>query len=607
VRQRLRMISLAGALDERVNSALKQMHMLRCACSELQGSSFLRELLAVVVVLFNYVNFGARGSQKCCAAPRFSGVDVQSLLQLKETKASRGEFPGFHMLHFALMQLLRKRPGLKPECLIEELATLQQAAKLSLDRLVLDLKELRKDHAFILAELREHQTTYCGVQDRDEAELPPELPPEDESNNLLGKLVGRGLELANHARAWMQGSEVFSQPYHPELGSSAGFEEVRAEDGQAPPPGWLWLWRTSRRWQRCWCEIRTSVLVIYKVEEKVRCSGAIYVTLPSKEIVLEDAPAAKAVPFHIQSSDGTRVRLAGGRQEVDRWVEFLNRQLSLPGAGYLEVCEGTSRSLSSGRGRRYYCCTVGRELHGFLRPCDGIQGTPPECTWPIADMVLRPLAASQSSRAAAAFGFIAESPKAGLSWRFQCRSQAEEIAWMQRLSGVSSEEAEAAAGGKSALLALQDQVEDCLATCNPCAGEECDLEGYLSDCSVDSGSDREDSAGESSAAAKRPRAFLRLVEHRLRDGIGTWQRALANTEADCRGLLRFFGLDPADGEHPGLMASQVLEALSDFVQHVETAWADLDRHARSQAAPRPRRRLQDSRRSISSPNLVPAT
>jgi len=331
------------------------------------------------------------------------------------------------------------------------------------------------------------------------------------------------------------------------------------------------------------------------------------VTFPSKEIVLEDAPAAKAVPFHIQNTDGTRVRLAGSRQEVDRWVEFLNKQMCLPGAGYLEVCEGMSHSLGSGRGRRFYCCAVGRELHGFVRPCDGIQGTPPECTWPIADMVLRPLSASQSSRETAAFGFIAENSNAGLSWRFQCRSQAEETAWMQRLSGVSSEVAEATAGGKPALPALQDQEADCLATSSPCAGEERDLEGCLSDCSVDSGSDGEDSAGESSAAAKRPRAFLRLLERRLRNDVGCWQRAVANAEADCQGLLRFFGLDPAGGQRSGLLAAQVLEALSDFVQHVETAWADLERHARSQAAPRPRRRLQDSSRNASSPHLVPAT
>jgi len=553
-------------------------------------------------VLFNYVNFGAQGRQKCCAGPRFCGVDVQTLLQLKETKASRGEFPGFHMLHFALLQLLRQRPGLKPECLIQELATLHQAAKLSLDRLVLDLKELQKDHALVIAELREHHMAYSVIQDPDEAEL----PPEDQNSNLFGKLVGRGLELASFARAWMQGSEVFSQPYHPELGSSAGFEAVRAEDGQAPPPGWLWLWRTSGRWQRCWCEIRTSVLVIYKVEEKEGCSGAIYVTLPSKEVVLEEAPAAKAVPFRIQSADGALVRLAGNRQEVDRWLELLHRQLSSPGAGYLEVCEGTSRSRGSGRGRRYYCCAVGRELHGFVRPCDGIQGTPPECVWPIADMVLRPLAVSQSSRPAVACGFIAENPPSGLSWRFQCRSQAEETAWMQRLGGISSEAADAAAFGKSALPALQDKVEDCLAICSPGEDEGCDLDDGLSDCSLDSGSDGGDSAAESSISGKRPRVFLRRLERRLRSAIRRWQQALASTEADCRRLLHFFGLDPAEGQRLGVAAAQVLEALSDFVQHVETAWADLERHARSQAAPRPRRRLQDSGRSATSPHLVTA-
>eukprot|EP00435_Cladocopium_sp_Y103_P005519 s170_g1.t2 len=114
VRQRLRLLVLADTAEKRVGEALDQLQLLRRACYEIQNSSLLRELLAIIVLLFNYVNFGA-APEKAQVTSSLKGVDVPSLLRLRETKASKGDFPGFHMLHFVVKQLLKQRASWKKE------------------------------------------------------------------------------------------------------------------------------------------------------------------------------------------------------------------------------------------------------------------------------------------------------------------------------------------------------------------------------------------------------------------------------------------------------------------------------------------------------------
>eukprot|EP00971_Amphidinium_carterae_P156802 3108451-Amphidinium_carterae.1 len=71
------------------------------------------------------------------------------------------------------------------------------------------------------------------------------------------------MDLVGFADAWMRGTEVLGglRKTHP---AAPGFNLVLGDDGGAVPPGWLWLLRPSGRWLRCWCEVRHSVLVIYK-------------------------------------------------------------------------------------------------------------------------------------------------------------------------------------------------------------------------------------------------------------------------------------------------------------------------------------------------------
>ncbi|CAK0867343.1 unnamed protein product [Prorocentrum cordatum] len=309
VRERLRLMELRGTLRESVTDAVVELTKLQRACAELQSSRIFGDIIAIVVVLFNYINFGVDSHDPQAASHSMRGVDVQSLLRLRETKAYRGEFPGFNMLHFVLQQLLRRRPDLRPHQLSQELSLLRAASRVSAERLAGELGELREGLRFAEAELLAHAEEYAAPEGGDDAcdsseaeeggggpgepgELCEQPPQPTRAQGLLERLLGRGLEVAKLAEAWMRGDEVVGRPYHPEVCGADGFEPVRAEDGLPPPPGWLWLLRPSGLWQRGWCEIRASVLVVYRVEGE-KCLGAMYVPLPAAEISVGEGGGAE--------------------------------------------------------------------------------------------------------------------------------------------------------------------------------------------------------------------------------------------------------------------------------------------------------------------------
>eukprot|EP00435_Cladocopium_sp_Y103_P005370 s170_g1.t1 len=355
VRQRLRLLVLADTAEKRVGEALDQLQLLRRACYEIQNSSLLRELLAIIVLLFNYVNFGA-APEKAQVTSSLKGVDVPSLLRLRETKASKGDFPGFHMLHFVVKQLLKQRASWKKEKVDEELPSLRRACKVHMERLNSELQELKGDYFFVQTEFQEHREEYHGSDSSDE-----EVEPSTEHPNwgFLDKLLARGLDFANLAEAWLRGDEVLGRPYHPSVGSFAAFDSLQGEDGSAPP-GWLWLCRPSGRWQRCWSEVRGPVLVLYKVELH-HCTGATYVTLPGAlladgnkeetgkdEALLgcqegdsEDSVAPKdGASFELitAGSNGRLLRLcASSRKQAASWRRVIEQVSKRPGAGYLTV------------------------------------------------------------------------------------------------------------------------------------------------------------------------------------------------------------------------------------------------------------------------------
>ncbi|CAJ1350983.1 unnamed protein product [Effrenium voratum] len=199
VRQRLRLLVLSGTAEKRVGEAIAQLRLLRRACYEIQTSALLRELLAIIVVLFNYVNFGAEGKGE------MRGVDVPSLLRLRETKAFKGDFPGFNMLHFVVKQLQKQRETWTKEKLDQELPSLRRAWRVPLERLQGELQELHVDYVFVQTELEDHRKLYHASDPSDDEAAAPEQP----SNwNFLEKLLARGLDFASLADAWLRGDEA---------------------------------------------------------------------------------------------------------------------------------------------------------------------------------------------------------------------------------------------------------------------------------------------------------------------------------------------------------------------------------------------------------------
>ncbi|CAE7230056.1 unnamed protein product, partial [Symbiodinium pilosum] len=72
---------------------------------------------------------------------------------------------------------------------------------------------------------------------------------------------------------------------------------------------------------------------------------------------------------------------------------------------------------------------------------------------------------------------------------------------------------------------------------------------------------------------------LRHLEVEMTGVVEKWSRTLAATEADCRGLLRFFGLGTQEESQLPDATSQLLRALSTFRGQVSEAWAELEHHA----------------------------
>jgi len=586
VRQRLRLLVLADTADKRVAEAIAQLQLLRRACYEIQNSSLLRELLAIIVLLFNYVNFGAAPA-KAQVTGSLKGVDVPSLLRLRETKASKGDFPGFNMLHFVVKQLMKQRESWKKEKVDEELPALRRACKVHMERLNSELQELKGDYVFVQTEFQEHREEYHASDSTDEEE---EVEPTSEHPNwsFLDKLLARGLDLANLAEAWLRGDEVVGRPYHPSVGSFAAFDSLQGEDGSAPP-GWLWLCRPSGRWQRCWSEVRGPVLVLYKVELH-QCVGAIYVALPGallgdgKEettgnVNIEDgvsgeedsAPKAGAnFELITAGSSGRLLRLcAASRKQATSWRRVLEQVAKRPGAGYLTV-SGPGQSQET-----FFCAAAGDELAAYERPRDALEAMSPR--WR--------LGAHRSDRrkcrrsTAVSFQLIAKHDEV---WHFACQDISDAQRWFDFFTGSSADPSASSSRETT-----------------PLEGEAPEVPRDITEAALPSSIPEEPSSDDETAATSSPRESrvetLAQLELTLARHVNRFEQAFRLAEEDCRELLRFFGL-----EDSRFGASSLLESLNDFCGQLRSAWDDLEKaQQKSSRLQTPRKTPRKTPRSAS--------
>lgn len=575
VRQRLRLLVLAGTAEKRVGEGIAQLQLLRRACYEIQNSSLLRELLAIIVLLFNYVNFGAAPpSARQATSGALKGVDVPSLLRLRETKAFKGDFPGFHMLHFVVKQLLKQRDSWKKETLDQELPSLRRASRVHLERVQSELQELRGEYVFVQTELQDHREDYHadGSESDDEAEEPLEEPA---NWGFLEKLLARGLDFANLAEAWLRGDEVLGRPYHPSVGGFRAFEPLQGEEGSAPP-SWLWLQRPSGRWQRCWSEVRGPILVLYKVELH-QCVGATYVALPgallgdsvNKDEVLaqreedgeagEDAaPASASTSFELITtgeSSGRLLRLrASSKKQAASWKSVLEEVASRPGAGYLTVSGPTRTS------ETLFCAAADEELAAFTRPRDALEAVEGLSRWRLRDF---------HCHRSTALSFQLVGKHSEELWHFTCQDITDAQRWFDYFTEPENPEPD-----EVPRLSPSDSCMS-LGIDSGSLKEAFDPEpGLLREATRPIA--EEPSSDEETTATCSPRETrvetLAQLELRLARHVNRLEQAMRAAEADCRELLRFFGLEES---RPG--AASLMESLNDFCGQVRSAWDDLEK------------------------------
>eukprot|EP00928_Gymnodinium_smaydae_P003218 TRINITY_DN11148_c0_g1_i1.p1 TRINITY_DN11148_c0_g1~~TRINITY_DN11148_c0_g1_i1.p1 ORF type:complete len:722 (+),score=161.02 TRINITY_DN11148_c0_g1_i1:173-2338(+) len=310
--QRLRLLSLAKTLETRLSDAVTQLSLVQAACSAVRSSGLFRDLLQVVVVVFNYVNFGdaplpADGDAEHSSTTH--NVDVQSLMRLKDTQAYDGPFPRYNMLHFCLDQLLQQRQESSRGEFEEELRVVSDAAGVSLVQSHNALSQLREELAFVRNELTGHREHYepAVFEASGTVALPEPLPAEVEAETgplefsmlsdegakeeqcdvtrtesetrrgFFAHIAGLFVDSLSFLEQWREGTAVWGL-------ANPCSEAIMHEDGVPPPPGMLRRLRPSGEVRRYWCEVRASLLVMYRIEGTQIYGTMSYVTLPGAEV-----------------------------------------------------------------------------------------------------------------------------------------------------------------------------------------------------------------------------------------------------------------------------------------------------------------------------------
>eukprot|EP00930_Biecheleria_cincta_P039550 TRINITY_DN27181_c0_g1_i1.p1 TRINITY_DN27181_c0_g1~~TRINITY_DN27181_c0_g1_i1.p1 ORF type:complete len:1236 (-),score=232.82 TRINITY_DN27181_c0_g1_i1:55-3762(-) len=447
--QRLRLLMLFKSLDDRLGEAMRQMCSVQSACSAVRRSSVLRNLLQVVLVVFNYVNFGEATTSSAdghSSTPKVRSVDVQSLMRLVETQAYGGPFPKYNMLHYCMKEVLRQCPDLRRDDLDRELGMLPSAASINLAQVKLGVENMQEDLEFVKGELYGHREDYAPPAESEEEEVVNEPAAPEPANNdtdseeeilpsaasqerstLLTRLLSYGIDTVSFAEEWRKGTAVLGC-------ADNSLEAVLATDGVTPPPGLLWRLTASARWKQYFCEVRGSLLVLYRIKGSTQVKGTSYVVLPGAEIASFTSAFAseRAKGLAAENPHGFELRPSGDskpemfraktKRELDRWIEFLCFYAQKGGIGFLSVYAG-GWGLFSSCWKRIFCAikqtsaTVADEdsgsaisarssvksssLLGYASLRDYAEGAKPECVWKLDGASVRPFDGQGASAAAA--------------------------------------------------------------------------------------------------------------------------------------------------------------------------------------------------------------
>ncbi|XP_065141773.1 formin-like protein 3 isoform X2 [Paramisgurnus dabryanus] len=154
--QRMSIITFVGNFSDNVNMLTPQLNAIIAASASVKSSPKLKRILEIILALGNYMNSSKRGS--------VYGFKLQSLDLLLDTKSTDRKMT---LLHYIALVVKEKYPELAT--FYNELHFVDKAAAVSLENVLLDVKELGKGMELVRREcsLHDHAVLKGFVQTSD--------------------------------------------------------------------------------------------------------------------------------------------------------------------------------------------------------------------------------------------------------------------------------------------------------------------------------------------------------------------------------------------------------------------------------------------------------
>ncbi|XP_051735875.1 formin-like protein 3 isoform X7 [Ctenopharyngodon idella] len=141
--QRMSIITFVGNFSDNVNMLTPQLNAIIAASASVKSSPKLKKILEIILALGNYMNSSKRGS--------VYGFKLQSLDLLLDTKSTDRKMT---LLHYIALVVKEKYPDLAT--FYNELHFVDKAAAVSLENVLLDVKELGKGMDLVRRECSLH-------------------------------------------------------------------------------------------------------------------------------------------------------------------------------------------------------------------------------------------------------------------------------------------------------------------------------------------------------------------------------------------------------------------------------------------------------------------
>ncbi|XP_052396034.1 formin-like protein 3 isoform X2 [Carassius gibelio] len=141
--QRMSIITFVGNFNDNVNMLTPQLNAIIAASASVKSSPKLKKILEIILAVGNYMNSSKRGS--------VYGFKLQSLDLLLDTKSTDRKMT---LLHYIALVVKEKYPELTTY--YNELHFVDKAAAVSLENVLLDVKELGKGMDLVRRECSQH-------------------------------------------------------------------------------------------------------------------------------------------------------------------------------------------------------------------------------------------------------------------------------------------------------------------------------------------------------------------------------------------------------------------------------------------------------------------